>query len=185
MFHRGLPTIDRMTQAHQSIDTVVIDDPASHARRVAKIGVSVANALQHAHDEGVIHRDIKPSNILIDDNDHAWVADFGIAKLDGSAITRTGALVGTLRYMAPEQFRSDVDARTDVWALGLTLYEFLTLRPAYRAGEQAGAGRHAPHLRPTSPRSICPGLPADLGRSDSTGDRARSERSLSVRSRYR
>ena len=142
--------------------SIVIGDPAVHARRVARLGIQIAGALQHAHDEGIIHRDIKPSNILIDVKDRAWVADFGVAKINGSSLTRTGALVGTLRYMAPEQFHGNVDARTDVWALGLTLYEFLTLRPAYRAGEQAGAGPHAPHLRPPSPRKLCRDLPSEL-----------------------
>ena len=86
----------------------------------------------------MIHRDIKPSNLLIDSRDHLWVADFGLARLpqDEHDLTRTGDLVGTLRYMSPEQLRGErgvVDARSDIYALGVTLYELLTLRPAFEA----------------------------------------------------
>src|SRR6185369_5475827 len=94
---------------------------------VANIGIQVAGALQHAHRQGVLHRDIKPSNLLLDSRGTVWVTDFGLAKADdGDDLTHTGDILGTLRYMAPERFAGKADARSDVYSLGLTLYELLT-----------------------------------------------------------
>ncbi len=86
----------------------------------------------------MLHRDIKPSNLLLDAAGHVWVADFGLAKLEGSeGPTRTGDIVGTLRYMAPERFEGWSDRRSDLYGLGMTLYELLTLRPAFEAATRA------------------------------------------------
>lgn len=91
-------------------------------RRVAKLGLSVARALSHSHQRGILHRDIKPSNIMLDRAGAVWVTDFGLAKhLDREDLTASGDAVGTVRYMAPEQFRGRVDARSDVHSLGLLL----------------------------------------------------------------
>jgi eukaryotic-like serine/threonine-protein kinase len=99
---------------------------------VARIGVQVAGALAYAHRLGVLHRDIKPSNLLLDLDGNVWVADFGLAKADDSDdLTRTGDLLGTLRYMPPEAFEGRYDARGDVYSLGLTLFELVALRSAY------------------------------------------------------
>src|SRR5262249_25597356 len=99
---------------------------------VARVGMQVADALAHASSQGVLHRDIKPSNLLLDDTGNVWVTDFGLAKADDSDnLTRTGDIVGTLRYMAPERFNGQGDLRSDVYSLGLTLYEMLGLRPAF------------------------------------------------------
>src|SRR5262249_43525856 len=93
---------------------------------VARVGMQVADALAHAASQGVLHRDIKPSNLLLDDTGNVWVTDFGLAKADdGDNLTHTGDIVGTLRYMAPERFSGQGDLRSDVYALGLTLYEML------------------------------------------------------------
>ena len=99
--------------------------------------MQVADALDYAALQGIIHRDIKPSNILLDLYGTAWVTDFGLAKVDGqNDLTHSGDLVGTLRYMAPEHFRGETDRRSDVYALGLTLYELLALQPAFKESDR-------------------------------------------------
>ncbi|HEY2159600.1 MAG TPA: serine/threonine-protein kinase [Isosphaeraceae bacterium] len=113
-------------------DANVPADPAGRARWVAELGVQAAGALAHAHDEGILHRDIKPANLLLDSDGTLWLADFGLAKLaDDLALTATGELPGTLRYLAPECLTAEPDARSDVYSLGLTLYELLVGRPAF------------------------------------------------------
>ncbi len=116
---------------------------ASHGRSVARIGLQVADALTYAHSQGTLHRDVKPGNLLLDVDGTVWVADFGLAKgIDQAAITQPGDLVGTLRYMAPEQFRGHTDERSDIYSLGITLLELATLQPAFSAesrGELIGA----------------------------------------------
>ncbi len=100
-------------------------------RNIAKLVASAANALQHAHQQGILHRDIKPGNLLLDRDGILWITDFGLARSkDIASVTQTGEIVGTLRYMAPEQFHGQADQRTDIYSLGLTLFELLTLRPA-------------------------------------------------------
>src|SRR5439155_11707961 len=106
------------------------DQGKPYWQSVARIGIQVADALAYAHVQGTLHRDIKPSNLLLDPQGVVWVTDFGLAKGSDSAnLTHSGDVVGTLRYLAPERFRGKGDARSDVYALGLTLYELLTLRP--------------------------------------------------------
>ncbi len=106
-------------------------------RSVAHIGRQAASALVHAHARGVIHRDIKPSNLLLDTDGVVWVTDFGLAKADDDGLTQTGDVLGTIRYMAPERFSGQADPRSDVYALGLTLYELLVLRPGVRFAQPA------------------------------------------------
>lgn len=99
---------------------------------VARIGVQVADALDYAHGQGILHRDIKPSNLLLDMKGTVWVTDFGLAKAgDAEDLTHTGDIIGTIRYMAPERFQGRSDARSEVYALGLTLFELCCLRPAF------------------------------------------------------
>jgi serine/threonine protein kinase/WD40 repeat protein len=100
---------------------------------VARIGVQVAGALSYAHKLGVLHRDIKPANLLLDLDAVVWVTDFGLAKAadDSDDLTNTGDILGTLRYMPPEAFEGKSDPRSDIYALGLTLFELVALRPAY------------------------------------------------------
>jgi len=94
----------------------------------AGIGAEIADGLEAAHVRGVLHRDLKPDNVLIDGEGHPKLADFGIARLAAAtAITRTGEVLGTPQYLAPEQMSGDVvDERADVYALGVILYEMLT-----------------------------------------------------------
>ena len=103
-------------------------------RSLAQIGLHVAEALDYAHRQGVLHRDIKPSNLLLDADGNVWVTDFGLAKpLEADEFTSTGDVPGTIRYMAPERFAGRCNERSDLFSLGLTLYELAALRPAYDA----------------------------------------------------
>jgi serine/threonine protein kinase/WD40 repeat protein/tetratricopeptide (TPR) repeat protein len=131
-------------------------------RGVAQIGRQVALALAYAHARGILHRDIKPSNLLLDTEGVVWVSDFGLAKVDDDALTRTGDILGTLRYMAPERFRGRGDARADVYSLGLTLYELLTLRPAFDSPDRLALSEQIKSVEPPRPRSIDPRIPRDL-----------------------
>jgi len=109
-----------------------LGDPQAYHRSVARIGLQVAEALAYAHKQGVLHRDIKPSNLLLDAKGTVWVADFGLAKDEAAdQLTQTGDVVGTIVYMAPERFHGWADPRSDVYGLGLTLYEMLVLAPAF------------------------------------------------------
>ncbi|QOV90099.1 serine/threonine-protein kinase [Humisphaera borealis] len=137
--------------------------PTEHYKWVADIGAQVADALQYAHDRGVLHRDVKPANLILDDAGIVWVADFGLAKVgNDSNVTRTGDIIGTLQYMAPEAIDKKVDARSDIYGLGLTLYELLTLQPPYRDTGPAELIRLISTASPASPRSINPAIPRDL-----------------------
>ena len=110
---------------------------ATYWHSVAQIGVQVAGALDYAHKQGIVHRDIKPSNLLLDLHGIVWVTDFGLAKTDDQQnLTTTGDILGTLRYMPPEALEGKADARSDIYALGLTLYELLAFRPAFDERER-------------------------------------------------
>jgi serine/threonine protein kinase len=115
---------------------------------------------------GVVHRDVKPANLLLDDAGHLWVTDFGLARIEtGAGLTMTGDLLGTLRYMAPEQALAKhglVDHRADVYGLGCTLYELLTLRPAVPGEDKAEILRHIASEEPTGPRKLDKAIPAEL-----------------------
>jgi serine/threonine-protein kinase len=102
-------------------------------REVARIGIAVAQALKHAHDRGIIHRDLKPANLMIDEQDHIKLTDFGIAKLyGGTSVTADGGVLGTADYMSPEQADGkQVTSRCDLYALGSVMYALLTGRPPF------------------------------------------------------
>ena len=109
---------------------------ANYIRRVCEVIREAAGALAHAHEQGVIHRDIKPDNLLLDRKGGVHLIDFGVARFfEDQSVTYTGQLVGTPLYMSPEQVtgRGTIDARTDIYSLGLVLYELLTLRPPIEA----------------------------------------------------
>jgi eukaryotic-like serine/threonine-protein kinase len=131
---------------------------------VARIGAQVADALDYAAAQGVLHRDVKPSNILLDAQGNAWVTDFGLAKAasDGGDLTRTGDIVGTLRYMAPERFDGRADIRSEVYALGLTLYELLAMRPAFTGSDRNSLIKEVTTGEPAPPRSLDRSIPSDL-----------------------
>jgi len=133
------------------------------AQGVARIGVQVAEALAHAHGQGILHRDIKPSNLLLDREGNVWVTDFGLAKATGGEdLTHTGDIIGTVRYMAPERFQGAGDARADLYALGLTLYELLALRPAFNETDRASLVRQVTQEDPPRLRRLNRHVPLDL-----------------------
>jgi serine/threonine protein kinase/Flp pilus assembly protein TadD len=139
---------------------------SSFYRTVAQLGVQAAEALEHAHQQSVIHRDIKPANLLLDERVHLWVTDFGLARCGAeNGLTLTGALVGTLRYMSPEQAlgkRGRVDHRTDIYSLGVTLYELLTLEPAYGGSDRHELLRQIAFEEPQPARKVNPAIPREL-----------------------
>jgi serine/threonine protein kinase len=139
---------------------------AGYWRQVARLGEQAAEALQHAHDLGVIHRDVKPGNLLLDGRGNLWVADFGLAHVQsGASLTATGDLVGTLRYMSPEQALAQrvlIDHRTDVYSLGATLYELLTLRPPFDGSDSHELLRQIAFEEPAAPRRIDRAIPMEL-----------------------
>jgi WD40 repeat protein len=133
-----------------------------YCRNVARLGLQVAQALAYAHAHGIIHRDIKPANLLLDTSGVLWVSDFGLVKTQDAALTDTGDLVGTLRYMAPERFRGECDALADVYALGLTLYELLALRPAFDGKDRLHLVEQIGCQEPARLRALDPRIPRDL-----------------------
>ncbi|MCC6427061.1 MAG: protein kinase [Phycisphaerales bacterium] len=128
----------------------------------------IASGVGHAHTSGVIHRDIKPSNILVDSDGNPRVLDFGLARpaTPSTDVSITGEFVGTPAFASPEQFKDDaaaIDARTDVYALGLILYLVLTGRHPYPCdGSLAELARHASSTEPVPPSRHVPGLPMDI-----------------------
>ncbi len=142
-------------------------DRNRYYRSVVRMAHQAALAIEHAHQYGIVHRDIKPANLLLDSAGKIWVTDFGLAQVqtEVSNLTRTGDPLGTLRYMSPEQasgMRDELDHRTDIYSLGVTLYELLTLQPAIKGeGYREMLNNVALHEPPT-PRSVDPSLPIEL-----------------------
>jgi tetratricopeptide (TPR) repeat protein len=135
-------------------------------RTVARLGKEAAEALQHAHEFGIVHRDVKPSNLLVDDQGKLWVTDFGLARMQtDNGVTLTGDVVGTLRYMSPEQAAgrpAPVDGRTDVYSLGVTIYELLTQKHAHPGEDRETLLRQIIGDDPVPPRRHNPAVPVDL-----------------------
>lgn len=149
--------------AHRPEPSAVISGLVSHYfRSVARLGTQAAEALAYAHSQRVLHRDVKPSNLLLDHHGTLWLTDFGLAKDDSDGLTRMGDVVGTLRYMAPERFEGVSDPGSDVYSLGVTLYELLTLRPAFDIADRVLLIRQIAQAEPPRPRSIDPTIPRDL-----------------------
>ncbi|WP_165075042.1 protein kinase domain-containing protein [Paludisphaera rhizosphaerae] len=162
----GRPLSAWIDMQRKSPEAQLGETESSFHKKVARLGIQAAEALDHAHGLGVIHRDIKPSNLLLDEDGELWVADFGLARLHGaSGLTATGDLVGTLRYMSPEQLvapRGVVDHRTDLYSLGATLYESLALTPAFRGRDMASLVRRVVEEEPELPSRRNPRIPRDL-----------------------
>ena len=128
------------------------------------VAIQIGEALESAHDGGIVHRDIKPANILITDRDQVKIVDFGLAKLAGEvAVTREGTVIGTPAYMSPEQAAGEeVDGRADLWALGAVFYEMLTGRRAFAADHERAVLLAIMSTDPTPIESLRPDVPAEL-----------------------
>ena len=173
------------TAARQSVDSAgetrhppSTTDPVSRAmwdvtprtrdyyQKAAVIGRHVAGALHHAHECGVVHRDIKPSNLMLDATGKVWVTDFGLAQVEVAPdITLSGDVIGTFRYMSPEQAmgdRASIDRHSDIYSLGVTLYELLTLTPAISDVDRRQILRKVIEEDPPPLRQIDPRIPVDL-----------------------
>jgi tetratricopeptide (TPR) repeat protein/serine/threonine protein kinase len=161
------PSASATTLARASLSTDGTRRGREYYRKVAELGVQAAEALDYAHERGVIHRDVKPGNLMLDGHGALWVTDFGLAHLQHAegSLTMTGDLVGTLRYMSPEQAmgkRVVVDHRTDVYSLGATLYELLTLRPVVGGSDRQELLRQIAFEEPVQPRRLVREVPAEL-----------------------
>ncbi|HWG43678.1 MAG TPA: serine/threonine-protein kinase [Gemmataceae bacterium] len=135
-------------------------------RTAARLVVQAAEALEHAHQFGIVHRDIKPANLLVDVHGRLWITDFGLAQFHAEAgLTQTGDILGTLRYMSPEQASGQrvlIDHRTDVYSLGATLYELATLEPIYPGQNRQELLHQIIHTEPRAPRAVEKTVPVEL-----------------------
>ena len=145
----------------RTLKQVLASDGRLEPARAVEVVSQLAEALAEAHREGVVHRDLKPSNVLIGDDGDAYLTDFGVARsLDATGLTGTGGVVGTLAYLSPEQARGDkVDGKSDVFSLGLLLYEMLTGETAFPEGTWSEVIGRRIGGRPESLRRRAPGLP--------------------------
>lgn len=160
------PVPDTQPILGSRISTERTNRPGDFFRTVARFGAQVAEGLDYAHSLGVVHRDIKPANILIDALSNVWITDFGLAQFHADAgLTQTGDLVGTLRYMSPEQAGGQHvlhDHRTDIYSLGATLYELLTLRPIFEGQDRQVLLGQIMNEEPRLPRSHDRSIPSEL-----------------------
>jgi len=166
---------EQETRNLRARDAATPREPAKHPRSlkdapkrgdwafIARAGAEAAEALDAAHEQGVLHRDVKPGNLLLDHTGRVWVADFGLAKmLDKDGLTETGDVLGTLPYMPPEAFHGRFDPRGDVYGLGATLYEMLTLATPFTSDTPAGMIRQIDTHDPSPPSRTNPEVPRDL-----------------------
>ena len=137
-------------------------------KSVARLGIQAAEALECAHGIAIVHRDVKPSNLLVDTHGHLWMTDFGLAQFQtdmGMTLTMPGNVLGTLRYMSPEQALGEyasVDHRTDIYSLGATLYELLTLEPVFTGKDRPEILHKIADKDPRPPKHINEAIPTDL-----------------------
>lgn len=142
-----------------------LQSPRERYSWAARIGMQIADGLAYAHAMETLHRDIKPANLLVDRHETVWLTDFGLVKnLGKESITKTGDIIGTPQYMAPESFEGQYDERSETFCLGLTLYEMVTLQPAYENASTPELIRRITTASPIPPRKINRSIPRDLNR---------------------
>jgi serine/threonine protein kinase len=158
--HDGRPYIAMALIDGTDLEAVLVESGPLHARRAAALVAQVAEALDAAHERGMVHRDVKPANVLIASGDHVYLTDFGLSRtvLSQTRLTRTGHWVGTLDYAPPEQIRGqEIDAHADIYALGCLLYHTLTGQIPYpRASEVQKMMAHASDPPPSPSASGAP-----------------------------
>lgn len=135
--------------------------------QIARFGLQVADGLRYAHEAGILHRDIKPGNLILDERKRLWIADFGLAQIDHreeQSNSDNDNIAGTLRYIAPEQLAGFPDARSDLYSLGITLYELCVLKPAFTELDRNGLTRAVRDVTPPSPQQLNSRCPPELSR---------------------
>lgn len=148
----------------ETLDNILQKRGALPSEEAIPVFCQVLDGIDHAHEFGIVHRDIKPANMMLTENGKLKVLDFGIARLLGSArMTRAGNIIGTLEYMAPEQVKGqETDARSDIYALGMMLYEILTGRLAFETENEFELMKMQIEVTPPSPREINPQIPEEV-----------------------
>ncbi len=162
----SVPQAAETVKSISALATSYSADSRGFYRTVARLGIQAAEALEHAHEYGVIHRDIKPGNLMVDAHGHLWITDFGLALFQTDAsLTQSGDLLGTLRYMSPEQAsgqRISIDHRTDIYSLGATLYELLTRRPPFEGNNRQTLLHQILNDEPQPLRNFQKSIPVEL-----------------------
>ncbi len=162
----GSDGTDYELESHREFDEQWADQlgqSADRCRWAAEVILQISDALQYAHDQGKLHRDLKPANLLLDKKGYVWLTDFGLVKnLSSQTMTKTGDIIGTPQYMAPESFKGKYDSRSETYCLGLTLYEMVTLQPAFRDAPTPELIHQITTETPQAPRRIDTAVPRDL-----------------------
>jgi serine/threonine protein kinase len=162
----GRPDAETQSLLGAELSTQRSEHSKEFFRTAARLLVQAAQALDYAHKLDVVHRDIKPANLLVDNRGTVWITDFGLAQFHTeNGLTQSGDLLGTVRYMSPEQAggqRALIDHRTDIYSLGATLYELLTLQPIFDGADRRSLLQQIMNEEPRPPRSIDRSIPPEL-----------------------